>query len=206
MKDRISNRPGRVLITPEDGSTPFYANIAMADEPTQVGDPPTKANLLTDATASKLGLGENSKVNDALVALYSRNEWKKLADVGVTEEVNGVSIALNDDLRKYKEVVAVGSTMKANKTVYFRGYIGSDANGTQFTTVQVYSNTDYKAYFGGRTSIVMTDDGAVFLGDVSPTYNGGKPVTTTANRIYLLAYGSGSSVFAIGTKLIVFAR
>lgn len=206
MEDRVSQNPGRVLITPEDGSTPFYAVISMADNPIVSGTPPTKANLLTDSTATLLDITNRAIVNEALIALYNRNEWKKLADVEVTEEVSGVSIALNDDLRNHKEVVVVGSTMKLNKPVYFRGYIGLDANGTQFTTVQVLSNTNYNAYFGERTSIVMTDDGAVFIGDVSPTYNGGKPVTTTANRIYLLAYGSGSSVFGIGTKLIVFAR
>src|SRR5574344_1061140 len=54
MNDRTPTKPGRVLITPESG-VPYYAVLTMADEPTQEGTPPTKANLLSDATAAKLG-------------------------------------------------------------------------------------------------------------------------------------------------------
>lgn len=37
--DRQSKYPGRVLITPEDGSPAFYATITRADEPTVAGTP-----------------------------------------------------------------------------------------------------------------------------------------------------------------------
>lgn len=37
--DRQSKYPGRVLITPEDGSPAFYATITRADEPTVTGTP-----------------------------------------------------------------------------------------------------------------------------------------------------------------------
>ena len=41
MNDRIpaEGKAGRVLITPEDGSAPFYATVTMADEPLQEGTP-----------------------------------------------------------------------------------------------------------------------------------------------------------------------
>lgn len=68
MKDRQPTRPGRVRITPENGEA-YYAVMEMADEPTEVGTPPIKANLLKDTTAALLG-GDSSMVPDeALVIL-----------------------------------------------------------------------------------------------------------------------------------------
>ena len=48
MQDRIPQYPGRVLVTPENGSAPFYAIIERADNPLEVGTPLNKANLLRD--------------------------------------------------------------------------------------------------------------------------------------------------------------
>ena len=74
MKDRVSLHPGRVVLTPVPGQTNTY-DMTMADQPTQVGDPPTKANLLSDATVAALNafltsaLPANPKVTDALKSL-----------------------------------------------------------------------------------------------------------------------------------------
>jgi hypothetical protein len=38
FKDRVPQKPGRVKITPEDG-TAFYATMERADEPIEVGTP-----------------------------------------------------------------------------------------------------------------------------------------------------------------------
>lgn len=37
--DRIPTQPNRVLVTPEGGGTPFYAEITRADSPTEAGTP-----------------------------------------------------------------------------------------------------------------------------------------------------------------------
>lgn len=66
MTDRVSANPGRMLITPEDGSAPFYATVEMADNPTVVGTVLNKANLLTDATAALFGLGTDAVPDDVL--------------------------------------------------------------------------------------------------------------------------------------------
>ena len=83
MKDRIPQNPGRVLITPENGSTPFYATLERADNPVQEGDALNKANLLSDTTASRLGLGTDAVVNDALSKLSEINLywWKRRTEV-----------------------------------------------------------------------------------------------------------------------------
>lgn len=54
MTDRQPQYPGRVLITPEDGSTPYYATLTLADEPLVDGTPLNKANLLSEATAAAI--------------------------------------------------------------------------------------------------------------------------------------------------------
>ena len=72
MKDRISAKPGRVLITPESGTEAYYATVTMADEPTEAGTPPTKNNLLKDSTAGLFGLSDTATVDDVLVAISSR--------------------------------------------------------------------------------------------------------------------------------------
>ena len=64
MKNRVPANPGRVLITPEDGSAAFYATITRADNPTQIGDPLSKATLLQDATAALFGLDDSAVPDD----------------------------------------------------------------------------------------------------------------------------------------------
>lgn len=57
MQDRVPTpgQEGRVLISPENGTTPFYAKISMADNPTQVGTPLNKGSLLRDSSAEPYG-------------------------------------------------------------------------------------------------------------------------------------------------------
>lgn len=66
MQDRIPVNPGRVLITPEDGSAAFYATMVRSDNPTQEGTPLNKATLLKDATAAMYGLGGDAVPDDVL--------------------------------------------------------------------------------------------------------------------------------------------
>lgn len=71
MKNRVPANPGRVLITPEDGSAAFYATLTRADNPTEAGDPLSKETLLTDATAALYGL-DATAVPDEVLERISR--------------------------------------------------------------------------------------------------------------------------------------
>lgn len=71
MKNRVPANPGRVLITPEDGSAAFYAILTRADNPTEEGDPLSKETLLTDATAALYGLDATAVPDGVLVAARS---------------------------------------------------------------------------------------------------------------------------------------
>ena len=70
MNDRIpaEGKAGRVLITPENGSAPFYATVTMADEPLEEGTPLNKATLLKDTTAVLLGGGEGGDAPEEIAA------------------------------------------------------------------------------------------------------------------------------------------
>lgn len=69
MKDRQPTYPGRVkLVDVETGEEKVY-DLAMADEPTEAGDPPTKATLLKDATAALFGLGADAVPDDVLAKI-----------------------------------------------------------------------------------------------------------------------------------------
>lgn len=68
MKDRVAVNPGRVLITPENGS-PYYATMTRADNPTQDGTPLNKNSLLKDTTAALLGGNADMVPDEAFVAL-----------------------------------------------------------------------------------------------------------------------------------------
>lgn len=79
--DRVSTRPNRVKITPEDGSAAFYATMERADEPTVYGTPLNAENL--NAMQSKgyeligqWGYGGSFETDfkkyDELIFLYDR--------------------------------------------------------------------------------------------------------------------------------------
>lgn len=69
MKDRVSQDPGRVLITPEDGSPAFYATMTRADNPIEDGDHINKATLLKDPTAVLYDLGITAVPDDVFRVL-----------------------------------------------------------------------------------------------------------------------------------------
>lgn len=46
LVDRVPDKPGRMLITPEDGSPPYYAVVTLADEPVVPGTVVNKQNVL----------------------------------------------------------------------------------------------------------------------------------------------------------------
>lgn len=67
MQDRVPVNPGRVLVSPEDGSAAYYATLIRADNPTQEGTPLNKATFLRDETAELLGLeSDDPTVDEAL--------------------------------------------------------------------------------------------------------------------------------------------
>lgn len=86
MQDRLSENPGRVLITPENGPA-YYATMTRADNPTRNGTPLNKASLLKDATAALFGLGPDAVPDSVLSFLgkYNQHWWKRRTNSGYVE-------------------------------------------------------------------------------------------------------------------------
>ena len=100
MKDRVPANPGRVLITPEDGSAAFYATMTRADNPTQEGDPLNKTTLLKDATAALLGLGTDAVPDDAFISLtncFAQILVTTSPNTEVTASLNGKTVSATSD-------------------------------------------------------------------------------------------------------------
>ena len=100
MQDRVpaTGQEGRVLITPESGS-PYYAKIEMADNPSQVGTPFNKENILQDMTAGMFSLDENAVPNNIFSYLgkYAEHWWRRTTDVGYELVVSAPSLILVGD-------------------------------------------------------------------------------------------------------------
>lgn len=83
MKDRKPKYPGRVELTPVPGQTNIY-DMRRADQPEEEGDALSKANLLPDETAERLGLDpeKNPQVKDAFDQMISNFEDRyKVGDI-----------------------------------------------------------------------------------------------------------------------------
>lgn len=90
MRDRQPLNPNRVLITPENGATPFYATITRADNPVEVGHRLNKATLLKDITCGMLGLDPQTAVPDdalQMLAALASSGGSGSGDVGELEDL-----------------------------------------------------------------------------------------------------------------------
>ena len=116
MKDRIPTKPGRVLITPEDGSLPYYAVMTRADEPEQEGTILNKQNLLTDETAAHYGLDGSAVPDDVLMILGE----------GATTEGSAEALTLN--LSKFS--LHDGAKVKFKPHVAMKAGVTLNVNGT----------------------------------------------------------------------------
>lgn len=83
MRDRVPQYPGRVQLVPVTGQTNTY-DMSLADSPSVTGTPLNKANLLTDATATALGLDPNDdpSVNDAFATLAYKKKREIITSSG----------------------------------------------------------------------------------------------------------------------------
>ena len=90
MEDRVPANAGRVLITPEDGSAPFYAVLTRADNPTVAGTPLNKANLLSDPTANLYGVTSKTATPDQLFRILAPAVTDRVKkEIVFSADVNG---------------------------------------------------------------------------------------------------------------------
>ena len=129
MKDRVPLYPGRVKLTPVSGQENTY-DMVRADEPTQEGDPLSKATFLKDDTAALFGLDATAVPDDAL-ALLSRfhkglgNEyvWEKFENtniyVPVTVEGTSPLVIVTDKYSSFSDSPPGSVIQKYTDLLYY---------------------------------------------------------------------------------------
>lgn len=132
MQDRVSATPGRMLITPENGQPAFYATIEMADNPSVVGTALNKANLLSDSTATALGLTSSATPNTAFSQLNTKINnnntklnnatWKQIgtANISGLSANSSFTISLSKSLSDLVEIFIFFENGVCNENNYRR--------------------------------------------------------------------------------------
>ena len=107
MKDRVgtevlANGARRYANYNSEGVLQGYMYLLLADEPTEVGTALNKSTLLSDATATALGLSGDPTVNDALAKLVHTTSitvqssgWSSTAPYYNDVTVSGMTASMN---------------------------------------------------------------------------------------------------------------
>ena len=96
MKDRTPTYPGRVQLVPVAGQTNIY-DMTMADEPTEEGDAPVKAKLLSDAVSQGLfNDTANHTVSEALAAASSKTIVNVVGSAEAKTTLASLSVARSE--------------------------------------------------------------------------------------------------------------
>lgn len=149
MRDRQPKKPGRVKITPESGEA-FYAVMEMADEPTDLGTPPTKENLLSDdaeislfgtaadrtVSESFLGIGAKLKLIMSNVATITLTVKDQAGNAVKNALVNGVYSESGDAVYTNDSGVASGYVAEGNQTVSIKDYADIENSFKTFSVVK----------------------------------------------------------------------
>ena len=186
MDDRVSLNPGRVLVTPEGGGTPYYATLTRADNPTQEGTPLNKANLLRDATANMYGKSGLAVPNDIFefIGKYNLHWWKRRRNVA-GEIPAGYTLLPVDDVSGD----ATGSGSMVNFT--------ATANITYGSSLSVADDGTVSIVGAQTTSVEVTASG---LNEVAETWAAVGlffKVAELGDTIYYGATGCSFSVTAV---------
>ena len=170
MDDRIPTKPGRMKITPEDGSPTYYATVEMADEPTQVGTALNKENLLSDPVAMAVGLTASAVPDDMFDVMAHAGDlhvWRK-------------TVTTDEEIPEVPEVPPSYELGEA-QTQYF---IRDKDRGKAIT--MLYSNSVSVSY-DGRVSLVSPS--SVVITTTNTTY----PFTYVSGK-FIQAQGGGTGV------------
>lgn len=193
MKNRVPANPGRVLITPEDGSAAFYATLMRADNPTEEGDPLSKETLLKDATAALYGLDATAVPDDVLDLLsnvipspYGMLSLKTVDSSGSPISTT-LSISPNVD---GSSIVSTGSDGFLRAYVQPGTYtISNDSN--VFQTAEPASATiTIKA---GQVTKASFTIAKITSGEIDITTSGNLVIPKWMNDIDLFCVGGGGS-------------
>jgi hypothetical protein len=140
--DRVPTRANRVLVTPENGGTPYYATITRADEPSVVGTPVNAANL--NAMQNAAGLTANKNYYVATTGSDTTGTGSQASPYAtinyalsrLPKNLNGFTAIIHIAAGSYPESVAIRDF--GNGILRFTGTAGDvvEVSGLTFTNVK----------------------------------------------------------------------
>ena len=157
IKDRQVQYPTRFRLSPVSGQENVYDMTAVPGTVTQAGTALNKANLLSDATATLLGLSGDPTVNDALSgignSLKAKPEWYQLGSYSLSAVSTGsITLNLSDYLDNYKAVHVYFSGKKSgNGASSLLLKLGSSSSGETLITIGLSSTTLKKIQYERTT-------------------------------------------------------
>jgi len=215
MKDRVSKYPGRALITPEDGSAPFYATITRADEPTQAGNPMGKITFLTDDTAKFAELDpEEATPNDMFRSLTPQiGDIKTTTSIGLSDNwllCNGAPVFSSTYPDLYKMLATPANVLVQVSTTDTSPFLRVVTDGSSYlaiTSSAVYVSSGLAQGFTKKTSSVfsgITFENAcyangtwVVMGKSSTTYYAFTLSSLTASPTKYTAFSVSDTTYSV---------
>lgn len=142
MQDRVPTpgQEGRVFITPEDGSPPFYAKITMADNPTNQGTALNKQNLLQDSTEVELfGNASNRTVDEAFSGIAGKINL-------IMQDVASMTLTVQDSAGTGIPGVLINGMLDADgESVYTNAFgvaVGYVSEGLTILSISGYADIE----------------------------------------------------------------
>lgn len=178
MQDRVPLYPGRVKLIPVSGQENTY-DMVRSDEPTQEGDPLSKATFLKDLTAALYGLGTDAVPDDVLawIGKYNQHWWRR-------RSTDTIDYLWSSDRHAYQDSGLGGE----------RGYTLGTAENVTLSSSNGVDSGDTIKY---ADEIIIADDESVVLSEpvsVEITFNNytnanalkGKFIRCSDNKVYYI--------------------
>jgi len=211
--DRVPTKANRVLVTPEDGSTPYYATITRVDEPSVVGTPVNAANL--NAMQDANGLSANKTVyvtttgsdatGDGSQAVPYATVSKALSTI--PRNLNGFIGIVNIGAGIYSENVSIRDygngilriTGNAGESVTFPELIISNVTFAEITNISLNLTGSYLNAVGANIRINAPFSASGGAYGIHASYFAnlvfGETVTINNTTNYAVVSTAGSRIF-----------
>ena len=161
--DRVPTRPGRIKITPENGSAPWYGVMERADEPSVVGTPINAANL--NAIQQNQGMSANMTVYVTTSGSDSLGDGSRTAPYAtitkalsvIPKQLNGNQAIINIASGTYPEAITISGF--SGGTLTFTGVEGESVSVLTIVISNVddvvFSNLNYNVIGGNSVTFAI---------------------------------------------------
>lgn len=166
--DRVPTRPGRIKITPENGTAPWYGVMERADEPSVEGTPINATNL--NAMQQNQGLSANMRLyvdtsgSDSLGSGTSSAPYATITKAlsMIPKALNGYSAVIDIKSGTYDEEVQVNGF--SNGTIHFYSTPG---NNVTISKLEITSTSHFQTTNGWSlhvlNGIIITNNAFAYI-------------------------------------------